>query len=84
MNITVRRFVEADATEVSALITKALRITNSKDYSLEHIEKDVAQFTPEKVIERASWTHFYVFCDVILFSFCVPAMRRCGSFLPCG
>ena len=63
MNITVRRFVEADAAEVSALITKTLRITNSKDYSPEYIEKDVAQFTPEKVVERASWTHFYVFCD---------------------
>jgi len=54
MFITVRRFVEADAAEVSALITKTLRITNSKDYSPEYIEKDVAQFTPEKVIERAS------------------------------
>ena len=63
MSITVRRFVEADAAEVSALITKTLRITNSKDYSPEYIEKDVAQFSPEKVIERASWTHFYVFCD---------------------
>jgi ribosomal protein S18 acetylase RimI-like enzyme len=63
MIIISRRFVEADATEVSALITKTLRITNSKDYSPEHIEKNVAQFTLEKVIERASWTHFYVFCD---------------------
>lgn len=63
MSITAQRFVETDAAEVSALITKTLRITNSKDYSPEHIEKDVAQFTPEKVIERASWTHFYVFRD---------------------
>ncbi len=63
MNITVRKFVESDAAEVSALITKTLRITNSKDYTPEYIEKDVAQFTPEKVIERASWTHFYAFCD---------------------
>ena len=63
MNITVRRFVEADAAEVSSLITKTLRITNSKDYSSEYLENDVAQFTPEKVVERAGWTHFYVFCD---------------------
>ena len=63
MSITVRRFMEADAAEVSALITKTLRITNSKDYSPEYIEMDVAQFSPELVIERASWTHFYVFCD---------------------
>ncbi len=63
MGITVRRFVETDAAEVSALITKTLRITNSRDYSPAFIEKEVAQFTPEKVIERAGWTHFYVFCD---------------------
>ena len=61
--ITARRFETADAQEASALIIKTLRITNIKDYSPEYIEKDVAQFTPEKVIERASWTHFYVFCD---------------------
>ena len=61
--ITARKFNAADAPEVSALITKTLKTTNSKDYSPEYIEKDVAQFTPEKVIERASWTHFYVFCD---------------------
>ena len=62
-DIIARAFQKEDATEVSALITKTLRITNSKDYALEYIENDVAQFTPEKVVERASWTHFYVFCD---------------------
>lgn len=63
MRITVERFKESDAAEVSALITKTMRISNSKDYSPEHIEKDVALFTPEKVIQRASWTHFYVLRD---------------------
>ena len=58
-----RRFQEADAAQVSVLIAKTLRTTNIKDYSPEYIEKDVAQFTPEKVIQRASWTHFYVFCE---------------------
>lgn len=61
--ITARRFEPADAAEVSALIVNTLRTTNIKDYSPAHIEKDVAQFTPPKVIERASWTHFYVFCE---------------------
>lgn len=63
VEIIARSFQKEDAAEVSALITKTLRITNSKDYSPEYIEKNVAQFTPEKVTERASWTHFYVFCD---------------------
>ena len=61
--IIARRFEISDAAEVSALIIKTLRTTNIKHYSKEYIEKDVAQFTPEKVIERAGWTHFYVFCD---------------------
>jgi GNAT superfamily N-acetyltransferase len=48
---------------VSELITHTLRTTNIKDYSEDLIENTAAQFTPEKVIERAGWTHFYVFCD---------------------
>lgn len=63
LNIHARRFREEDAAEVSALIAKTLRTTNIADYSPEYIEKDVAQFTPQNVIQRAGWTHFYVFCD---------------------
>ena len=59
----VRRFQPSDADEVSALIIKTLRTTNSKDYSAEYIENDVKQFDPEGVIKRAGWTHFYVVCD---------------------
>ena len=59
----VRRFQNSDANEVSALIIKTLRITNIKDYSEEYIENDVKMFSPEGVIERAAWTHFYVVCD---------------------
>ena len=51
-----------DAAEVSALIQKTLRTSNSKDYSEEYIERDVQLFTPEYVIQRAGWTHFYVVC----------------------
>lgn len=58
----IRRFQEADAAEVSELIIRTLRITNSKDYPAEEIERLTAQFTPEYVIQRASMTHFYVFC----------------------
>ena len=61
--ITARRFETADAKPVSALIIKTMQTTNSKDYSPEDIAQLVAQFTPEDVIRRASWTHFYVFCD---------------------
>ena len=60
---TVRKFHDSDAEEVSALIIRTLRTTNIKDYSEEFIENDVKMFSPEGVIQRASWTHFYVICD---------------------
>ena len=59
----IRRFQDIDADEVSELIIKTLRTTNSKDYSAEYIENDVKIFTPEGVRKRASWTHFYVVFD---------------------
>ena len=59
---TIRRFQESDAREVSALIIQTLRMSNSKDYSQEYIEKDVKAFSPQGVIVRAGWTHFYVVC----------------------
>ncbi len=60
---TIRRFENSDANRVSALIAKTLRTCNIKDYSSEHIENNVAAFTPEKVVARAGWTHFYVVCE---------------------
>lgn len=59
----VRRFQVCDAEEVSCLIAKTLRTTNIKDYSSEYIENDVKLFSPDGVIKRAEWTHFYVVCD---------------------
>lgn len=60
---SVSRFQNSDADEVSKLIIKTLRTTNIKDYSAEYIENDVKMFTPDGVIERAVWTHFYVIRD---------------------
>jgi len=59
----IRRFQHSDASIVSALIIKTLRTSNSRDYSAEYIENDVKAFSPEGVIARAGWTHFYVACD---------------------
>ncbi|MCH5279748.1 MAG: GNAT family N-acetyltransferase, partial [Christensenellaceae bacterium] len=59
----IRRFQETDANEVSNLIAKTLRITNSKDYSSEYIENDINLLTPGYLIQRSQWTHFYVVCD---------------------
>jgi len=59
----VRRFENKDAKEVSDLIVTTLRVTNIKDYSSEYIENDVNVLQADNILERASWTHFYVVCD---------------------
>lgn len=61
--MTIRPFETKDAVEVSALIAKTLRVTNSKDYSEECIENDIRVLTPDYLMERAKYTHFYVVCD---------------------
>lgn len=59
----VRRFQEQDADEVAAMIADTLRTVNIKDYSKEYIENDVKMLAATNLIERATWTNFYVVCD---------------------
>ena len=73
---SVRRFENSDANEVSELIIRTLRTTNIKNYSTEYIENDVKMFTPQGVIERAGWTHFYVVCD----KECIVGCGAIGSY----
>lgn len=56
----IRRFRKSDAENVSNLIKTTMKISNSKDYPSEVIKQLIEQQTPEHVMERASWTHFYV------------------------
>lgn len=59
----IRRFNEQDAKEVSDLIRKTIRISNTKDYPAELMDQLIDYETPENVLQRASWTHFYVAVD---------------------
>lgn len=59
----IRRFNEQDAKEVSDLIRKTIRISNTKDYPAELMDQLIDYETPENVLQRASWTHFYVVVD---------------------
>ena len=56
----IRRFCEADSEQVSAMIIQTLKTSNSKDYSAETISALEKKMQPSGVLERASWTHFYV------------------------
>ena len=58
-----RRFKEQDAKEVSEMVRRTLRETNSKDYSEAYIEKDVAKIDENFFIERSKWTNCYVFTE---------------------
>ena len=71
----IRRFEETDAKEVSELIAKTLRISNSKDYTSEYLENNIKTITPEFLIQRAQWTHCYVVCDE-------EAIIACGAIGP--
>ena len=52
--LTIRKFRETDAVEVSELIKTTERVTNSADYSSEYIEALCAKVTPEWAKTRAS------------------------------
>lgn len=61
--ITVRRFEEKDARAVSDMISKTVHVTNSIVYEPQYIENFLDLVSPQKIIERAGWTHYYVVCD---------------------
>ncbi|MBO4746649.1 MAG: GNAT family N-acetyltransferase [Clostridiales bacterium] len=58
--MNIRRFTNEDAKSVSDLIRNTIKISNAKDYPEDIIELLDQTETPEHVIERAGWTHFYV------------------------
>lgn len=59
MNMTIRKFESSDAERVSELVKTTLRVSNAKDYPQE-VNGLIALHTPEYILERAGWTHFYV------------------------
>jgi len=58
--MNIRRIKNEDACKVSELIRRTIRISNTKDYPEDLMDQLIAIETPEHVLERASWTHFYV------------------------
>ena len=58
--MVIRRIKDSDAEAVSKLIRTTIGISNKKDYPEELMDELIAAETPEHVLERASWTHFYV------------------------
>lgn len=59
----IRMFREEDAAKTARLIAETLKTSNSKDYSEECIEANIASHSAEVLIERAKEGHMYVACD---------------------
>ena len=59
----IRLFQQGDAIEVAQLVAKTLKASNSKDYSTEYIDDNIASHSAEVLIERAKEGHMYVVCD---------------------
>ncbi|WP_105957116.1 GNAT family N-acetyltransferase [Apilactobacillus quenuiae] len=57
----IRLFKNEDAIDLSKLVAKTMKISNSKDYSLEYLKKDISERTPEFFIDRSKYLHCYVF-----------------------
>lgn len=72
----IRRFENQDAAEVSTLIIKTLKITNSKDYTKSYIEDFEKRLKPVNMIETGKSTHFYVVVDS-------NKIIGCGAIGPC-
>ena len=58
--MTIRRFDSRDARAVSDVIITTLRISNTRDYPPAMMEELILHMQPEDILQRASWTHFYV------------------------
>ena len=58
--MTIRRFDPRDARAVSDVIITTLRISNTRDYPPDMMEELILHMQPEDILQRASWTHFYV------------------------
>lgn len=63
MNINIKKFEDSDAGEIVSLIHRAMFETNFDDYSEASLIEDAKAITETFIIDRASWTHFYVFRD---------------------
>ena len=58
--MTIRRFETEDAPAVSDLIITTLRVSNTRDYPADMMEELILHMQPADILQRASWTHFYV------------------------
>lgn len=75
MGFQIRRFEKRDAAEVSAVIERALRVSNAPDYPPEIIQEMVDLYSPANLAEQAEEEHLYILRDG-------EAAAGCGGIAP--
>ncbi len=58
--MNIRLLIPEDAQAVSDVIVATLRVSNTRDYPPEMMEELIQHMQPADILQRASWTHFYV------------------------
>ena len=63
MDVKIRLIKPEDVNEVTEMIHKTIRTSNSKDYPEDLIDAMVKAHSAEFILRRSEWTHFYVALD---------------------
>lgn len=61
--MNIRRFRQEDASETANVIAETLRVSNSKDYTEQFIEANIASHSSVELAKDANERHMYVVCD---------------------
>ncbi len=61
MNLTIRRFNEADVLEVRNIIVRNFLEVNSRDYGMDAMQQLAIAYDENKIFQIASQAHMYVF-----------------------
>lgn len=62
-DMQIRPFTKDDAEETAQMIAETLRTSNSRDYSEQYIESNIASHSADELIKASDERHMYVVCD---------------------
>lgn len=62
-DIQIRPYAVGDETEMAALVSHTMRVSNGGDYAAETLEEMIREHTPEFFSKQAAEAHFYLACD---------------------
>ncbi|ANN47994.1 GNAT family N-acetyltransferase [Levilactobacillus brevis] len=63
MTLTHHYLRASNAAAAAQLIATTLLTTNQKDYTADYLTATIAKLQPQDLVDKATWTHFYVFYE---------------------